>query len=245
MSKGNADAARMAAIILRPHSVWIPKEAEFDREKVKRLVSIFDTGNLPDNFISDLIQRTQSAVIDLWTAKSDKPREAIKRLTRLGKAARELCDAWSDLGHDMQRTLGCHMEGRFPTSKNKTPVELIMKLNDRTKRIEEVAGSDLWAIIGGASELIEVLRKNSAHSPAEYLCVITIAKAWEDCTGAAPTLTRNEDAVSGDQKTLFQTFLTEALAPLEIGERVIRTAIQALSIGDKSFVKSENLSPKE
>ncbi len=256
------EAALLAAVILRPHGYWTPKEAEFvrieekfvmnadtfefiehiktvDRTKLDRLLEILNALNIDKNRMNFFIEITQNAVIDFHVAKKQNRSEtnakrqySIAKLETLANAAREFSQAWGDLGHDLQLSLICHMEGRFPTAKIKANGRTIMAAVERTKRIKAVATDDAWSLIAGVTEIIEALRDDRSHDAAEYACAVAIGRGWMDCTGAAPTVTRNDDV--REQRTPFQRFMSEALSPLAVGDSVIRLAIQSLKIGDKS-----------
>jgi hypothetical protein len=54
---------------------------------------------------------------------------------------------------------------------------------------------------------------------------MALANAWRDLTGEAPTLTRNNDAVSGRQATAFQRLVESVQPEPPIGERLIREVV--------------------
>lgn len=237
-SKVDIETAWITATILESKGSLVPGQAAFDAGTLRRLAEILHDLQLSEQQSRELIGAAQIAVMELWTDKGSKARDAITKLEAIDKASRQLIAVWRDLGSDLEESLADHFAGNSPTSaQNNHSSAEIQRRMAKAARVALVLKDDLDELAEGAGELAKALKKNSAHEPASYKCVMDIADAWSRHTGQLPTLTRNKDAVSGEQSSGFQRFIAEAADGLGIGDGVIRHVIEQLAIGEKSAPK--------
>jgi hypothetical protein len=246
------ERAVVAAQAVSPQSGFIPDEALFsndiseitidengnahyshrvDTSKRDALLEILRPLNLNDESRQLLLQRTQGAVIDFTMALlTPKRSEQKKRLEKFVAAMTVAAQAWKGLGHDLQDSVLTYLEKNAPTLET-TEDEFLARL-DRSHRIRQSLTDDVYTASLGARKLVEIISADQSHSPPEYALIIRVCIAWQDCTGRAPTLSRNINETRGERiVTPFERFVNAAIAPHRIGERVIRGAWEAFVAG--------------
>jgi hypothetical protein len=252
--------AVISAQTIRPWSDFIPGEAFFsndiseitfdengntqysnkiDTSKLDALLEILKPLNLADENRNILINRTQDAVIDFFMSSSAPKRsDQKKKLEEFVSAMTTAAHAWSGLGHDLQDSLLHYLEKSAPSLKA-SENELFARL-DRSCRIKQVLADDVRTAAIGAKGLIAILGADRSHAPPEYALCIRVCVAWHECVGKAPSLSRNTNERRGERiPTPFERFVSAAIAPHEIGERVVRDAVGAFvgGLGDKPSPK--------
>lgn len=226
-SKVNIEAEWVAMTALSPAAgSLVPNEAIFNQEKIGHLTDILRKSKMSQAQVDELIRRTQLARVEFCTDTTPHPKEAIKKLIALEKAAKRLIAAWSDLGIDIQESLTNHIEGHWPTSASHCSSERIQERIELMETAKRLLSRDLNYIAGGANELASVLDKSSASARREYKCVISIADAWLSVSGRAPTRTGNNEPKRGVFGSQFQRFVAEAMAPHPFREGVVNEVIQ-------------------
>lgn len=236
-----------AARILRPDAAYVPEDAAFDaakRERLRAIVPYLDASRQ-----DDLIQRTQCAVLDLLVMR-DGPRAKMlcEKLVGLSVKAKAFVESWSVVrsDHSLRGALGDRLDGtiRRPPLPVLSATELLER-DTWKRRLECAFDDDIWELIEEIGPMIEALSgAEKLKDPAEYLCAKKIAEAWKDALGEPPTLTRNKDAVSGEQRTVFQRFIEEAVPPPSVTEHVIRSVIDGMKVGETRPRKTARSSPQ-
>lgn len=238
------EGARRAAVLLRPHSGLIPEQADFDATKLARLSGILQTAfpALSTERIQEIVTAARWAAIDLvlmrdHTDKGGMPKrridlcDVLNKLEVLAEAARGLAQAWSAATSDpyLSGSLKTHLRRREGSSAgNRDALEDALTRRAWASRLDEVLTNDLWRLVAELRPFYEAISGAGRFKLAEHLCVYQIARAWRECSGKAPTLTRNLDAVAGPQASAFQRFMAEAVPPPTISERIMRDAVGAL-----------------
>lgn len=224
-------AAGDAVKILRASSCWMPSKPFFDAQELEKLVSIVAEEIIAENMTSsdldNLIERTIFAVEHLAFSTSLKTKPARDRLAKFSGAAEALEGAWRGLGHHLQQSLLISSEGRLGFTRPAAAADTIMVNHDRAQRIKQTLNGDLGPLARDASALVKILSKRRVGKPFELICVFTIASAWYDCTKHVPTLSRNNEVVSGSYETRFQRYLAKATSVHPMGPGIVQTAIDA------------------
>jgi hypothetical protein len=184
----------------------------FGREQRERLWVILRPYLPTEELVGELINRVETSVELYHMSKNDEPdrRGKLQRLEAILAAALAL-DA--GFGGDVQLEL--NLRGQFHHEHPEIDLNMVL---EGVQSLTETAARMRAALKLG--------RNIPNRSLADYECAYQIATAWKECTGRSPTLTRNEDAVSGPQRSPFQRLMQEA-APL-IGDSVIRGAVEHL-----------------
>lgn len=244
--------AVISAQTIRPWSDFIPGEAFFsndiseltidengnvsytdriDTSKLDTLLEILKSLSLQDENIETILRRTQDAVIDFFMSLAAQKRsDQKKKLEEFVAAMQTAAHAWRELGHDLQDSTLHYLEKNAPTLKS-SENELLARL-DRSQRIRQALTDDVYTAALGARKLVEIISADRSHAPPEYALIMRVCIAWQEGTGKAPTLSRNTNERRGERiPTPFERFVSAAIAPQEIGERVVRDAVAAFVAG--------------
>lgn len=232
--------AHEAARILRSRAGWVQPEWEFVAEKLARLLNILAKLSLPVERQSDLIKRTQWAVIDLSIMRSGPVvRDAEEELATLQQVMRSLTKNWSALMSDRTGLRGPVRDRLRGLDMHLSAAGIIARAK-WADNVEMVLRRDLWRVIAEIEPMIKILRAaRKLKNPAEHLCASKIAQAWLDNTGQMPTLSNNSYPVNEDKdlqsysplkrgSTPFQNYMKEAVPRPGIGDGIVRDVVAAI-----------------
>ena len=238
------EIANQVARLLQPRSYWVIPSYELGAGKIEVLLE-FLAQSAPTSHADArraFIESAAQAVIDYRAATDALASRAkpLAALVKVDRAATALANAWSDLCSDRDLSLKVRDRfcGLFPSGPAFSAQEIVKKMIEWNALKFALSGS-LRELPSAAAPLAGMLSESSTRgSLFAHWTIFRLGTAWLTLVGEPPTVTRNKEAVSGPQATLFQQMLDILELP-SIGSGVIRDVVETRALWGANEPKFE------